>query len=41
VYRLRKHMARMGILDGAKLVERRPRTKQIRIGTGALRVTWL
>lgn len=38
VYRLRKHMARMGIIDGAKIVERRPRTKQIRIGSGALRI---
>ncbi len=38
VFRVRKHFASVGVVDAANIVERRPRTKQIRIGTGALRI---
>ena len=36
IYRIRSHFANIGILDAAKIVERRPRTRQLRIGTAAV-----
>lgn len=39
VFRIRKQFAALGVIDAANIVERRPRTKQLRIGTGLLAVT--
>lgn len=33
VFRIRKQIAAVGILDGASIIERRPRTRQLRVGT--------
>ena len=41
VFRIRQHFARAGLHDSLNVVERRPRTKQLRIGTGALEVNVL
>jgi hypothetical protein len=38
VYRLRKEFAARGIVDAASIVERRPRTRQLRIGSGRLKI---
>lgn len=38
VFRIRKQFVAMGVSDAANIIERRPRTQQLRIGTGALRV---
>jgi hypothetical protein len=38
VFRVRKHFARHGLKEAAVVIERRPRTKQIRIGLPKLRV---
>ncbi len=36
VYRIRKQFDAIGVLDAANIIERRPRTKQLRIGTGRI-----
>lgn len=36
VYRIRKQFAGLGVLDPARIIERRPRTRQLRIGIGRL-----
>jgi pSer/pThr/pTyr-binding forkhead associated (FHA) protein len=41
VFRIRQHFARAGLHDLLNVVERRPRTKQLRIGTGALEINVL
>jgi len=33
VFRIRKQFAALGLPDAANIVERRPRTRQLRIGT--------
>ncbi len=38
VFRLRKQFAAAGVLDPANVIERRPRTRQLRIGTGRISV---
>jgi hypothetical protein len=38
VFRIRKQFAAFGVIDAANIVERRPRTRQLRIGTGLLSV---
>jgi hypothetical protein len=38
VFRIRKHFAAHGVVDAESAVERRPRTRQLRIGTGRLSV---
>jgi hypothetical protein len=38
VFRIRRQFAGLGITDAAKIVERRPSTKQLRIGVGALTI---
>jgi FHA domain len=38
VFRLRKQFATLGIVDAANIVERRPRTRQLRIGTARLQI---
>jgi hypothetical protein len=38
VFRIRQHFARAGLADSVNVVERRPRTKQLRIGTGVLEI---
>jgi hypothetical protein len=38
VFRIRKQFARLGVSDPASVVERRPRTKQLRIGVSSLTV---
>lgn len=38
IFRIRKQFASIGVVDAASIVERRPRTRQLRIGTGNLRV---
>jgi hypothetical protein len=38
VFRIRQHFARAGLNDSLSIIERRPRTKQLRIGTGALQI---
>lgn len=41
VHRIRKQFAEVGVLDAANIVERRPRTRQLRIGTGRLSIVQL
>jgi hypothetical protein len=41
VFRIRKQFAAVGVVDAANIIERRPRTRQLRIGTGLLAVTQL
>jgi len=41
VFRIRKQFAAVGVVDAANLIERRPRTRQLRIGTGLLSITKL
>jgi hypothetical protein len=42
VFRLRKEFAGLGaVVDAANIVERRPRTRQLRVGTGRLKVVLL
>jgi hypothetical protein len=38
VFRIRKQFAALGIVDAADIIERRPRIRQMRIGTGRLSV---
>ena len=38
VFRLRRQFAALGIVDAANIVERRPRTRQLRIGTARLQI---
>jgi hypothetical protein len=38
VFRIRKHFAQHGLAESATIIERRPRTKQIRLGLGQVRV---
>jgi hypothetical protein len=39
VFRIRKHFAKLGVADAERLVERRPRTRQLRIGTSSLSIS--
>jgi hypothetical protein len=41
VFRIRRQFAAAGILDAANIVERRPRTRQLRLGTGRLSIATL
>jgi hypothetical protein len=41
VFRIRKQFAAAGVVDAANIIERRPRTRQLRIGTGRLSVVRL
>jgi hypothetical protein len=41
VFRIRRHFAAAGVLDAANIIERRPRTHQLRIGTGRLSIVTL
>ncbi len=41
VFRIRKQFDTIGVIDPANIIERRPRTKQLRIGTGRLSVQML
>jgi hypothetical protein len=41
VFRIRKQFAAVGVVDAANIVERRPRTRQLRIGTGHISVARL
>jgi hypothetical protein len=41
VFRIRKQFAALGVVDAANIVERRPRTRQLRIGVGRLSVVTL
>jgi hypothetical protein len=41
VFRIREQLAREGVLDAAAIIERRPRPRQLRIGTPHLSVTKL
>jgi hypothetical protein len=41
VFRIRKHFATLGVIDAANVIERRPRTRQLRIGVGRLSVVML
>jgi len=38
VFRIRKHFAQHGLPESVSIIERRPRTKQIRLGLGAVRI---
>lgn len=41
VFRIRKQFAAIGVIDAGNIIERRPRTRQLRIGTAHLLVTQL
>ncbi len=41
VHRIRKQFAEVGVVDAANIVERRPRTRQLRIGTGRISIIQL
>lgn len=41
IFRIRQHFAKAGLQEFVNIIERRPRTKQIRIGTGQLGVNTL
>jgi hypothetical protein len=36
VFRFREHFARLGVVDAANVVERRPATRELRVGTGQI-----
>jgi hypothetical protein len=38
VFRIRKHFTQHGVLESTLVLERRPRTKQLRLGIGKLRI---
>jgi pSer/pThr/pTyr-binding forkhead associated (FHA) protein len=38
VFRIRKHFARMGVSDAAEIIERRPRTGQMRLGVSQIKI---
>jgi hypothetical protein len=38
VFRIRRQFAALGVVDAGHIVERRPRTRQIRIGTGRISI---
>jgi hypothetical protein len=39
VFRIRKHFAKLGITDASRIIERRPRTRQLRIGTSSITIS--
>jgi hypothetical protein len=41
VFRIRQHFAKAGILEVVNVVERRPSSKQLRIGLGTLEIRTL
>jgi hypothetical protein len=41
VFRIRKQFAAVGVMDAANIIERRPRTRQLRIGTALLAISQL
>jgi hypothetical protein len=41
VFRIRKQVAAAGVLDAANVIERRPRTRQLRIGTSRISIVQL
>jgi pSer/pThr/pTyr-binding forkhead associated (FHA) protein len=41
VFRIRKQFAALGVVDAANVIERRPRTRQLRIGTGHISIAKL
>jgi hypothetical protein len=41
IFRIRQHFAKAGLQDALSIVERRPRSKQLRIGTGTLEIVLL
>jgi len=41
VYRIRKHFAAAGVIDAGNVIERRPRTRQLRLGISRIAVTAL
>jgi hypothetical protein len=41
VFRIRKQFASVGVVDAANIIERRPRTRQLRVGTGRISVARL
>lgn len=41
VFRIRKQFRDLGLIDAANIVERRPRTRQLRIGTGQISIVVL
>jgi hypothetical protein len=41
VFRIRKHFARAGLQEHANVVERRPQSRQLRIGVGELQIRTL
>jgi len=41
VFRLRKQFAALEVFDAARIIERRPRTRQLRIGTGRISIILL
>jgi hypothetical protein len=38
IFRIRKQVAALGLVDAPNIIERRPRAKQLRIGVGDLEV---
>jgi hypothetical protein len=41
VFRIRKQFAATGVVDAANIIERRPRTRQLRVGTGRVSIVKL
>jgi len=41
VFRIRRQFSALGVLDAANIVERRPRTRQLRVGTGLISIVKL
>jgi hypothetical protein len=41
VFRIRRQFAAIGVVDAANIIERRPRTRQLRIGTAHITITTL
>jgi hypothetical protein len=41
VFRIRKHFGERGVIDAANIVERRPRTRQLHIGTAHISIAVL
>ena len=41
VFRIRQQFAEAGVLDAARIIERRPRSRQLRIGTRNLTIVFV
>jgi hypothetical protein len=41
IFRIRQHFAKAGLQDALSVIERRPRSKQLRVGTASIEIALL